>query len=305
MSPSQNNVASSIHKKSGKKEGKLIVIGGGEDKKFDKEILSHFVKLSGGSKANIVVITAASSVQDEVWETYQEVFKELDVEKCLKIALYTREDANNPEIAQLVLEANGIFMTGGDQKKLMALIGGTAVDIALHKAFTEHGACIAGTSAGASAMSGHMLAQSSGEKMPTKGTVHLGAGLGFLHRVVIDQHFSERQRLGRLLAVIAQNPYLLGVGIDEDTALVVTKGKSFEIIGNGAMTVVDGREMISNFNEISAEERLELTNMKLHLFPSGTRHYFDEYKDIPESATTSSLLHEVISIITSSNEHRA
>jgi cyanophycinase len=124
----------------------------------------------------------------------------------------------------MVADADGIFMTGGDQKRLLAIIGGTALDAEMHTALKVRGACIGGTSAGASAMSGHMLAQGKTDLLPEKGAVSLGAGLGFLHRVVIDQHFSERQRLSRLLSVVAQNPYLQGIGIDEDTALVVERG---------------------------------------------------------------------------------
>ncbi|MES2207740.1 MAG: cyanophycinase [Pseudomonadota bacterium] len=295
--PSLQSDDSKLPKPEPSKQGNLIIIGGGEDKKFDKKILTKFVDISGGDKADIVVITAASSVQEEVWEIYKEVFTDLGVKTCSKIALYTREDANNSEIAQQVLEADGIFMTGGDQKKLMALIGGTAIDTAAHKAFLEHAACVAGTSAGASAMSGHMLAESTEEKMPVKGTVHLGAGLGFLQRVIIDQHFSERQRLGRLLAVVAQNPYLLGIGIDEDTALVVARGSWFEVIGNGAVTLVDGREMISNFSDIHEEERLELINMKLHLFPAGSRYQYEHC--LSDASKLSPVLQEIISIIIS------
>jgi cyanophycinase len=144
----------------------------------------------------------------------------------------------------------------------------------MHRVFKERGACIAGTSAGASAMSEHMLATSaSGDPLPAKGESHLAAGLGFLQRVVIDQHFSERQRLGRLLGVVAQNPYLLGIGIDEDTALVIENGAGLEVIGNGAVTLIDGRQMMSNFLEIEERERLELVNVKLHLLPAGARYY--------------------------------
>jgi cyanophycinase len=114
-----------------------------------------------------------------------------------------------------------------------------------------------------------------GELLPEKGSVHLGAGLGFMRRIVIDQHFSERQRLGRLLTIVAQNPYLLGAGIDEDTALVVEPGRGIEVIGEGAVTVIDGRQMTSNFLEVGNRDRLELVNVRLHLLPAGTSYALD------------------------------
>jgi cyanophycinase len=150
----------------------------------------------------------------------------------------------------------------------------------MHSTFKQHGACIAGTSAGASAMSEHMLATgSSGETVPVKGENHLAAGLGFLQRVVIDQHFSERQRLSRLLSVIAQNPYLLGIGIDEDTALIVENGAGVEVVGNGAVTLIDGRHMSSNFLTVEERERLQLVNVKLHLLPGGARYYLRDHDE--------------------------
>jgi cyanophycinase len=129
------------------------------------------------------------------------------------------------------------------------MIGGTKVAGAMHEAVLTHGACIGGTSAGASAMSVHMLADGKAELSPEKGAVNLGAGIGLVHRVVIDQHFSQRHRLARLLSVVAQNPYLHGIGIDEDTALVIELGVGIEVIGEGSVTLVDGRDVISNVAE--------------------------------------------------------
>jgi cyanophycinase len=141
-----------------------------------------------------------------------------------------------------------------------------------------------------------MLASSTrGDAPPAKGDTYLAAGLGFLQRVVIDQHFSERHRLGRLLGIVAQNPYLLGIGIDEDTALVVENGAGFEVIGNGAITLIDGREMLSNFLDADERERLELINVKVHLLPAGARYYLHgpQKNDVPEA------LHEAVAAVTS------
>jgi cyanophycinase len=235
-------------------------------------ILKRFVELSGGADARIVVITAASTVAEHMWEMYDKAFGELGVRSHVHLHLRSRQDANNEEHIRDVVDATGIFMTGGDQKRLLAIIGGTALDAEMHAALKLRGACIGGTSAGASAMSGHMLARAASSCMPEKGSVSLGAGLGFLHKVVVDQHFSERQRLSRLLSVVAQNPYLQGIGIDEDTALVVERGIGIEVLGEGAVTIVDGRTMDTNIAEIADRETPELIDVRLHLLPSGSKY---------------------------------
>lgn len=252
--------------------GHLVIIGGHEDRKREMEILTRFVELSGGADANIVVLTAASTIPDDMWSIYDEAFGNLGVTRRSHLELTSRQDANSEEFVRQVDEATGIFMTGGDQKRLLALIGGSALDAAMHVALKSRGATIGGTSAGASAMSGHMLAQGRAETLPEKGSVSLGAGLGFLHRVVIDQHFSERQRLSRLLTVVAQNPYLQGIGIDEDTALVVALGHGIEVLGAGAVTIVDGRTMITNVADIKDRDTPELIDVRLHLLPAGSRY---------------------------------
>jgi cyanophycinase len=255
-----------------KSHGHLVIIGGGEDKQNDMAILKRFVELSGGPDAKIVVITAASSVAENMWDTYDRAFADLGVTRHSHLHLQSRSDANDETHIRDVVDADGIFMTGGDQKRLLAIIGGTALDAEMHAALKLRGACIGGTSAGASAMSGHMLAQGRAELHPEKGSVSLGAGLGFLHKVVIDQHFSERQRLSRLLSVVAQNPYLQGIGIDEDTALVVERGVGIEVVGQGAVTVVDGRTMSTNVAEIANHETPELIDVRLHLLPAGSQY---------------------------------
>jgi len=252
--------------------GHLVIIGGHEDRKNAKEILTRFVDLAGGQDAKIVVISAASTVADEMWEVYDQAFGDLGVANRVHLHLESRQEANDEEHIRDILDATGIFMTGGDQKRLLAIIGGTALDAEMHAALKLRGAVIGGTSAGASAMSGHMLAQGRAELHPEKGSVSLGAGLGFLHKVVIDQHFSERQRLSRLLSIVAQNPYLQGIGIDEDTALVIERGVGIEVLGEGAVTVVDGRSMTTNLHDIANRETPELIDVRLHLLPSGSKY---------------------------------
>jgi cyanophycinase len=264
------------------KHGHLVIIGGGEDRKHDKEILSRFVELAGGENAKIVVISAASQIAEEMWQVYDKAFGDLGVRHRVHLHLHSRQDANNEEHIRAITDADGIFMTGGDQKRLLAIIGGTVLDAEMHTALKLRGACIGGTSAGASAMSGHMLAQGRADLQPEKGAVSLGAGLGFLQKVVIDQHFSERQRLARLLSIIAANPYLQGIGIDEDTALVVERGVGIEVLGEGAVTIVDGRHMSTNIADISDRMTPELIDVRLHLLPAGSKYRLPDDEHVPE-----------------------
>lgn len=284
----------------GQRHGRLFIIGGGEDRKHDKLVLSRFVELAGGEDARIAVLTAASTLHDEMWGIYDEAFGALGVKQRAPLLIDSRDDGNDEARAETVMQADAVFMTGGDQKRLLQLVGGTKIDHAMHRAFRERGICIAGTSAGASAMSEHMLWDGGNrETQPEKNAVHLAAGLGFVRRVVIDQHFSERQRLGRLLSIVAQNPYLLGCGIDEDTALLVEPGVGLEVIGDGSVTLLDGREMLSNYLDLDEHERLELTNVKLHLLPAGAAYYFKPGDDGVEQRGIPAALRDVVAAVSS------
>ena len=252
--------------------GSLVIIGGAEDRRYSKDILARFVALAGGPGRKIVVVTAASTVPEEIWDIYDRAFEGLGVGCRLPLHVRSRADANDATLVRELDDAGGIFMTGGDQKRLLGMIGGTALDAAMHTALQMHGACIGGTSAGASAMSGHMLADGAANLAPEKGAVRLGAGLGLVQQVVIDQHFSERHRLNRLLTIVAQNPNLRGVGIDENTALVVMLGAGIEVIGEGSVSIIDGRAVISNVADIGNGETPELIDVRLHLLPAGSRH---------------------------------
>ena len=252
--------------------GRLVVIGGAEDKLRDRVILRRFVELCGGPGARIRVLAAASAEPQAAWELYAGVFGELGVADCAPIPVPDREAADSDEVQQLILEADGLFLSGGDQRRLMDLIWETRAFRALHLAFHVRGCCVAGTSAGAAAMSRHMLVQGRAAPLPEKEIAELDIGLGFVAQAIIDQHFSERRRLGRLLSVLAQRPEMLGVGVDEDTALVIERGQGIEVIGQGAVTVVDGRRMVSNHDEVEQGERLELLGVQLHLLPAGHRY---------------------------------
>ncbi len=254
------------------KRGSLLIIGGAEDRKQHRVILRKFVELSGGVNAHIKVITAASETPVDTWQSYQTAFKDLGATQCEVVPIATREDASNAQVVKQLAEADGIFMTGGDQNILMQCLLGSPAARAMHHAFRVNGACISGTSAGAAVMSRQMLAQGDATLDPEKDMVSMHTGLGFVANAIIDQHFSERQRLGRLLSALAKRPEMLGVGIDEDTALVIEPNQAVEIVGRGAVTLVDPRHMRSNFKHIGEGEKLEMLGLQMHLLPAGNRY---------------------------------
>lgn len=258
--------------------GTLMIIGGGEDRTDAKDILSKFVAAAGGPDQPLAVITAASTVPDDVWEMYRPAFEALGVTNARHVRVESRAEADDDMLAHRIAQARGVFMTGGDQKRLVAVLGGTQLERAMRKAHND-GGCVAGTSAGASALCTHMLTEGKAELAPEKGAARLGAGLGFVSRVVIDQHFSQRHRINRLLSVVAQSPFLLGAGIDEDTALIVRED-GIEIAGEGSVTVVDCRHARTNVTDIRAGAVPQMLDVRVHVLPSGS-HFANAGEDGP------------------------
>lgn len=254
---------------------RLVVIGGAEDRMQDRLILRKFVDYCGGTSARIRLITAASADPESVWRSYRQVFHELGVSDVQPLALTDWDSAHAPALQQDILQADGIFMSGGDQSKLMQALWETPAYTSLHQAFHLRGCCIGGTSAGAAVMSRHMIAQGAAVLRPSKDATATDIGLGFITQAVVDQHFSERRRLARLMSTLALRPDLLGVGIDEDTALVIERNHAIEVIGRGSVTVVDPTHMRSNVEEVEAEAQMELLGVELHMLPSGHRYSLD------------------------------
>jgi cyanophycinase len=258
----------------GTRTGHLVIVGGHEEREGHKAVLRRFVDLAGPGRASrgpVHVLTAATEAPDEVWRTYAQAFRSLGVSGVKHLQVDYREQANDPAVWEPVAEASGVFITGGSQKKLIALLGGTRLCDTLRHAYMRRGTCIAGTSAGASALSEHMLSEAAAEDHPLSADVRLVTGLGFLLNAVIDQHFSQRGRLPRLLSVVAHNPKLFGVGIDEDTALVIARGQGIEVLGSGAVTVVDGRDMRTRLVGEPDREVFRATDVRLHVLPAGDR----------------------------------
>ena len=262
----------------------LVIIGGAEDKEGDCQILREFVRRAGGTKARIAIMTAATELPREVGENYIRVFERLGAEDVRILDTESREDGSSSTALEAINKATGVFFTGGDQARITSVLKDTEIDKAIHKRCSE-GIVVGGTSAGAAVMPDVMIVEGDSETNPRMEIVDMGPGLGFLPGVVIDQHFSQRGRLGRLIAALAQQPAVLGFGIDENTAIVVTDSQ-FEVIGEGSVTVVDDSEVIhSNVDEILKDEALAVCGARLHILPHGYKFDLKTRKPILDNRT--------------------
>jgi len=245
---------------------RLVIIGGAEDKTESCTILREYVACAGGPKARIAIVPVASEEADEAGAQYRELFTRFGVERADVIDVRAREDARSADNVQLVENATSVFFTGGSQGRIVQLLGGTPVDTALHRR-VEQGMLLAGTSAGASMMSATMILEGESAS-PRSALVTVGSGMEFLSGVIIDQHFGQRGRIHRLLAVIAQFPHCLGVGIDEDTALFV-QGHRARVLGSGSVTILDaGAATFNDAAFVSDHEPVTLCDLTLHSLPS-------------------------------------
>lgn len=246
----------------------LLIIGGAEDKVGRVTILRRFVRLAGGRKSRIVIIPTASSVPDEVVDVYSTVFSRLGAPQIDAVDPSDRAHSSDAGLQQLVDEATGVFLSGGNQLKLSQLIVGTPLGAAILRAY-ERGAVIAGTSAGASIMSQFMISMGDEGVTPRQRSSQLTAGLGLLPGVIVDQHFDQRARYGRLLSLVASSPNLLGMGIDEDTAAEITDGTELSVVGSGAVFVVDARSAVTDAHQAERDAPLLVTGAIVHTLPYG------------------------------------
>ncbi len=252
--------------------GPVMVIGGAEDKLRHKAILARFAKFARGGEGHVVVISTASSLGDAATERYRELLTGLGIGQVIGLRPEERSEANDPAVTKLLAEATGVFLTGGNQSRLTQVVGGTRLADALLLAH-DRGAVLAGTSAGASAMASHMVAFGQSGPTPKNRMVQLSAGLGVIQDVVIDQHFEQRSRIGRLLALVAQSPSLLGIGVDEDTCAIVHPDRTLQVIGKGAVSIVDGAHLKTDAYRGKGYRPLLVSGAVLHSLPSG--YWFD------------------------------
>lgn len=263
-----------------RKKGVLIIIGGSEDRdpRGERVILREVARHVRGEK--LVLATVASHQPEGYFEDYQKAFADLDIGELVELYVEDRGEAHLEEKLRQLDDAAGIFFSGGDQLRITSQIGDTEIEAKVRRVW-ERGGMIAGTSAGASVMSETMLVKGSSSETHRIGDLHMAPGLGLMPDVIIDQHFAERGRFGRLLGAVAHNPRVLGLGVDEDTAAVV-EGGEFRVIGSGAVYVVDGQDVTySNVAEASQERALSMHDVKVHVLAAGDR--FDIHRRRPIS----------------------
>lgn len=253
-----------------KRGGQLLIIGGHEDKEDDRLILRYLAKEIGSGK--LVVATVASGAPDDYWATYEAVFRRLGVRHLYKLDVETRAEAKSERKVRILDDADAVFFTGGDQLKLTSLLGDSPIYERLKEIY-EEGGTIAGTSAGASVVCETMLVSGAGAESHRIGTsLSMAPGFGLISGVIIDQHFAQRGRIGRLIGAVAHNPRMLGIGIDENTAIVYDHRNAFEVIGEGAVYVVDGQDIAyTNLTDEGHDRTLSAFGMHLHVLSMGDR----------------------------------
>jgi cyanophycinase len=253
-----------------RKIGRLLVIGGNEDKNEDSMvILPHFVEMCGGKDARILVCGTPSKEVEKKERTYRELFEKIGVAEVMEPDVTTRPDGDDDELVEMVRRATGVFFTGGDQLRLTAIVAGTPFGNEIrHRVFNE-GLIAAGTSAGAAAMSSTMVISGSSSGTVRRADVGLAPGLGYWRDTVVDTHFSQRGRVSRMLVIFSHNPQVLGIGIDEDTAIEVHPGEKFTVIGKAAVFVFDGTVTHTNAPEAGDEDIIAMTDSAMHVLPAG------------------------------------
>lgn len=272
--------------------GHLLVIGGAEDKYNERRILKKFISLAGGEEAEILVIPVASDYPEFAADVYSQAFRQLGVKNPRVLRAISRQDIFEIDADEILDGVTGVIMTGGDQMRLTSLMGGTEFSQKLREKARETDLVIAGTSAGAASMSSAMIVRGQSTPHPHKDSVRLSPGLGFIKNIIIDQHFTERGRISRLITAVAYNPYNLGIGIDENTAIILDKNGILEVHGEGTVTIVDGSEISYNeIAEVGDEQAFSIFGAKIHILNEGL--LYDYFARKPMSPTKEFLLPDI------------
>jgi cyanophycinase len=281
-------------------KGKLIAIGGAEDKGTDLEkgeiqrnnlnffelgILRRVVQEGGGPLSRIEVITTASTIPYEVGENYLNAFGKIGCTNVDVMHIRTRQDAMNEEYIERIRQCDAVMFTGGNQLRLSVTDGGTEFLSILKKRYQEDNFLIAGTSAGAMAMGHTMIYEGNATRAHLKGEVKMTTGLGFISSIIIDSHFEKRGRFGRLVQAVATNPSDIGIGLGEDTGMLITDGNKMEAIGSGLVVIIDGHDILhSNIADIPEGNPVSIENMKVHFCEKGNGYLIKERKFLPEAS---------------------
>lgn len=257
--------------------GHLLVIGGAEDKYNERRILKKFLQLAGDEKAEVLIVPVASDFPEFAADVYTQAFRNLGVANPRVLRATSRQDVVQADHEALLDGVTGVFMTGGDQMRLVSLLGGTKFADLLRKMVRDTRIVLAGTSAGAAGMSTSMIVRGESTSHPHRNSVSLSPGLGFLKNIIIDQHFTERGRISRLITAVSYNPYNLGIGIDENTAIILNGKGTLEVFGQGSTTVVDGSQITFNeIAEVADHEAFSVCGVQLHVLRDGLVYDYRE-----------------------------
>jgi cyanophycinase len=259
----------SSHSNDGER-GYIIPIGGAEERFHNPEILDRFVEVCGGKSARIAIIPTASELED-TGRNYEKLFRKLGIKHARVLQILTREDCQSQEFLDYVEGSQGVFMTGGNQLRLSTTLGGTPIAQLIRRR-NAAGMHVAGTSAGAAFMPEHMIAGGGEGSTPSPDMVTMAPGLGLTNNFIIDQHFRERDRLGRLLTALAYNPFVVGIGLDEDTAAFIKPGDCLEVVGSGGITIIDPTHLsYSSMDRARRGDPVSLIDVRLHILIAGGR----------------------------------
>ncbi|HVE57489.1 MAG TPA: cyanophycinase [Pyrinomonadaceae bacterium] len=250
--------------------GHLLVIGGAEDKYNERRILKKFLELAGGDKAEVLIVPVASDFPEFASDIYVQAFRRLGVANPRVLRATSRQDVISIDAEALLDGVTGVFITGGDQMRLVSVIGGTQFAQILRRMVSDTDLVLAGTSAGAAGMSTSMIVRGESTPHPQRNSVSLSPGLGFLKNIIIDQHFTERGRISRLVTAVSYNPYNLGIGIDENTAIILDKEGILEVFGAGTVTIVDGSQITYNeIAEVGDHQSFSVCGVQLNILGDG------------------------------------
>lgn len=262
----------------------IVVVGGAEDRVRQKLILRRFVELSGGADAKILVVAVASETPEAIFEAYRRVFEKIGAREVRGLVTTTRDELRQIDASVLLDGITGIYLSGGDQLRISSILGGTAfAQLMEHQ--IRSGCTLGGTSAGASAISDTMIIGWDPSDQPLVDNIRLSSGLGILRHLVIDQHFTQRNRLSRLITAVAYHPGYLGIGVDEDTAAVISPEGLLQVVGSGTVTIVDGSEISQcNVAETPANHPFSVVGLKIHVLSSENAYQLNERRPLePES----------------------
>lgn len=266
--------------------GHLLIIGGAEDKYNERRILRKFVSLAGEENAKILLVPIASDFPEFAADVYTQTFRKMGLENGnVKVLRATsRQDILDADIDYLLDETTGVFLSGGDQMRLASIMGGTPFAVKLMEKVRKTNLVLAGSSAGAAGMSNSMIVRGDGVPAPHKKAITLSPGLGVLQSIIIDQHFSERGRISRLITAVSYNPNNLGIGIDENTSIILDNQGILEVFGQGTVTIVDGSGITYNdIAETADDKPFAVTGLQIHILNEGLRYDFSKRKFLPVS----------------------